>query len=208
MGPEIVCRPLTPDLMDSLGDVLRGSWGSTCWCMHPRLTEAGLRALPGDGPAGPRRRRAMEALAGRPSAPGLVAFAEGEPVGWIAVGPRGEYARIEASRATPRVDGADVWVIPCLTVRTVRRGRGITLPMIRAAVGYAAGQGARAVEAYPRADAGRVGDDSAYFGTEAMFRRAGFARVRGPLANRPRNWTPRVAMRIVPAVGCAADRGG
>ena len=150
----------------------------------------------------------MAALAERPAAPGLVAFAEGEPVGWIAVGPRGEYARIEASRATPRVDGVDVWVVPCITVRTAYRGKGITLPMIRAAVGYAAGQGAPAVEAYPRADDGRVGDDSAYFGTEAMFRRAGFARVRGPLANRPRNWAPRVAMRIVPTGGGAVGGAG
>ena len=41
----------------------------------------------------------------------------------------------------------------------------------------------------------RVGDDSAFFGTELLFRRAGFRVVRNPLPGLPRNWTPRVAMR-------------
>ncbi len=79
--------PLTPDLMDSMGIVLRGSWGSTCWCMYPRVTEAQMRELPGDGPAGPRRREAMTQLAARGPAPGLLAFDGDQPVGWIAVAP-------------------------------------------------------------------------------------------------------------------------
>ena len=29
----LVFRPLTPCLMDALGTVLRGSWGTGCWCM-------------------------------------------------------------------------------------------------------------------------------------------------------------------------------
>jgi len=74
--------------------------------------------------------------------------------------------------------------------------RGIAVALIRAAVAYAAENGAAAVESYPRAGAERTGDDNAYFGTEPLFRRAGFRVVREPLKNRPRNWLPRVAMRI------------
>jgi hypothetical protein len=48
----------------------------------------------------------------------------------------------------------------------------------------------------PRTGAERTGDDNAYFGTEPLFRRAGFRVVRNPLKDRPRNWIPRVAMRI------------
>jgi GNAT superfamily N-acetyltransferase len=181
--------------MGELGTVLRGSWGTGCWCMYPRLTDAQTRQLPGPGSTNQRRRAAMTKLAHRRRAPGLLAFEDGEPVGWIAIAPRTELARIDVSRATPRLDGEDVWVIPCVTVKKTVRGRGIALALIRAAVAYASEQGAPAVEAYPRAGVTRTGDDSAYFGTEPLFRRAGFQVVRKPLEDRPRNWVPRVAMR-------------
>lgn len=182
--------------MDNLGVVLRGGWGAGCWCMYPRQTDAQSRALPGRGPKSQRRRVAMTALARRRRAPGLLAFDGDEPVGWIAVAPRTELARIETSKATPRVDDVDVWVIPCVTVRKTARGRGIAVALIRAAVEYAAGHGAPAVEAYPRAGSVRTADDNAYFGTEPLFRRAGFQIVRNPLADRPRSWVARVTMRI------------
>ena len=38
------------------------------------------------------------------------------------VAPRGELARVAASRATPPVDDQEVWVIPCITVRTAADG--------------------------------------------------------------------------------------
>ena len=194
---DLAIVPLTPKLLDPLGTVLRGSWGSTCWCTYPRLTDAQSRALPGDGPAKERRRAAMEKLARRRIKPGLLAFHDKEPVGWVAVAPRTELARISASRATPPVDDSAVWVIPCITVRKSARGRGIAVALIRAAVVYAKEHGAPSVEAYPRASDDRTGDDNVYFGTQALFRRAGFKVVRGPLENVPRNWLPRVAMRSV-----------
>ena len=196
MSPSLTFRPLTPRLMDDLGVVLRGSWGNTCWCMFPRLTDARIRELPGPGSLSQRQRDAMTKLAGRRHAPGLLAFEDAEPVGWIAVAPRSELARIEASRTTPRVDAVDVWVIPCITVRKAARGRGIALASIEAAVAYAIEKGAPAVEAYPRAGSARTGDDNAFFGTEPLFRRAGFRVIRTPPENYPRNWVPRVTMRI------------
>ena len=164
--------------------------------MFPRLTETQTRELPGEGSVSPRRRVAMTHLAGREPAPGLLAYQGSEPVGWIAVAPRNELTRIVRSRATPPVDDEPAWVIPCVTVRKGYRGQGIAVALILAAVEYAGKFGAPSVEAYPRADRERTGDDNAYFGTERMFRRAGFQVVREPLPNRPRNWIPRLAMRI------------
>ena len=195
MIDTLVFRPLTPDLMDDFGAVLRGNYGAGCWCMFPRLTQAETIALPGEGSISPRRRKVMTELAKRVPAPGLLAYADDEPVGWVAVAPRGELNRVDRSRAIPRVDDTDVWVIPCVTVRKYVRGRGIAVALIDAAVQYAAQHGAPAVEAYPRAGNERTGDDNAYFGTEPMFQRAGFKVVRGPLENRPRNWIARVTMR-------------
>lgn len=193
---QLVFRPLTPRLMDDLGEVLRGSWGAGCWCMHPRLTDPQLRELPGPGTETQRRRQAMTRLARRRRAPGLLAFEGDEVVGWVAVAPRTELTRIEKSRATPRVDDEDVWVIPCVTVRKTARGQGIACALIRAAAEYAFEHGAHGVEAYPRAGVARTFDDNAWFGTEAMFRRAGFRVIRKPPKDLPRNRVPRVTMRI------------
>ncbi len=196
MTDALVFRPLTSELMDDFGAALRGNFGSGCWCMYPRLSDSEIRGLPGEGSQSRRKRVAMTELAGRERAPGLLAFEGDEAVGWVAVAPRSELGRIARSRATPPVDEADVWVIPCVTVRKGARGRGIAVALIGAAVRYAAAHGAPAVEAYPRAGDERTGDDNAYFGTEPLFRRAGFRLVRGPLENRPSNWIARVAMRI------------
>ena len=164
--------------------------------MFPRLTDAQIRELPGSDSLSQRQRDAMTSLSRRRRSPGLLAFEGNEPMGWIAVAPRSELARIEASRTTPRVDAIDVWVIPCITVRKAARGRGIALASIEAAVAYAAENGAPAVEAYPRAGSARTGDDNAFFGTEPLFRRAGFRVIRTPPEDYPRNWVPRVTMRI------------
>ena len=194
--PGLEIKPLTPELMDDFGAILRGNFGAGCWCMFPRQTDAQSRELPGEGNLSARRRTTMTQLAAREPSPGLLAFANNEAVGWIAVAPRPEYTRLARSRATPPVDDAPVWVIPCITVRKGHRGQGIAVALIQAAVSYAAQHGAPAVEAYPRADAVRTGDDNAYFGTEPLFRRAGFQTIRPPLPHRPRHWLPRVAMRI------------
>jgi GNAT superfamily N-acetyltransferase len=187
---KLAFKRLTPSLMNDFGGCLRGSWGSGCWCMYPRLGNAeGFRI----GSRG--RREAMTKIARRRRAPGLLAYDGDQAVGWVAIAPRTEYRRIESSRATPRVDDEDVWVIPCITVRPTARGRGVAIALIRAAVAYAKKQGAPAVEAYPRAGAARTKDDNAFFGTEPMFRRAGFRVVRKPLRKARRNWVARVTMR-------------
>ena len=173
-----------------MGQVLRGSWGAGCWCMFPRL---GNREAQGVGSRG--RRDAMTRIARRRRSPGLLAFEGDEAVGWVAIAPRTEYRRIEASRVTPRVDDVDVWVIPCVTVRPSARGKGIALALIREAVAYAAKNGAPAVEAYPRAGAGRTKDDNAFFGTEPLFRRAGFRVIR-----------PSTGLRVTMRLTCGAGR--
>jgi len=154
------------------------------------------RKLPGEGSPSDRRKLAMTKLSRRKRAPGLLAYMDGDVVGWVAIAPRPELRRVDSSKATPPVDDVAVWVIPCITVFRKARGRGVALALIRAAVAYARKQGAPAVEAYLRAGMKRVHDDFAFFGTERMFRRAGFSVVRGPLKGMPKNWVPRVTMRV------------
>lgn len=192
---ELAIRPLTAARVDDLKTVTAGTWGASCWDLFPRYTAKRQRerGLDKDGEA--TRRAEVARLARRRNAPGLVAYRQREPIGWVAIGPRFDFARIDASKATPRVDDVAAWVIPCITVRRGHRGQGVAVAMIRAAVDYAAKFGAPAVEAYPRADNSRLHDDLVFFGNEAMFRTAGFRQVRGVLPDLPKGWTPRVAMR-------------
>ena len=201
---KLTVRPLTAARVDDVKTVTRGTWGSACWDLFPRYTAAQQREL-GINTGGETKRRAVLAklASRRKNSAGLVAYEGREPIGWISLGPRYDFSRIDSSRATPRVDDVEAWVIPCITVLRGHRGKGVAVAMIRAAVDYAGKRGAPAVEAYPRAAGKRVHDDFAFFGTEEMFRKAGFRKIRGVLPKLPKGWTPRVTMRAVCSPGRA-----
>jgi len=197
---KLTIRPLTAARVDDVKTVTKGTWGSACWDLFPRFTEAQKRALgitgAAPGTVEAKRRAVLAKLSRRrKNSAGLVAYRGGEPIGFISLGPRYDFSRVENSRATPPVDDVAVWVIPCITVRRGHRGRGVGIAMIKAAVDYAGKRGAPAVEAYPRADGKRVHDDFAFFGTRAMFAKAGFRQVRRVLPHLPKGWLPRVTMR-------------
>lgn len=192
-------KPLSASRIDDFAHVLRSSGsGSGCWDLWPRLSSAEQRA-DGLDRSSDMRHAKLTALARRRRAPGLLAYRDGEAVGWVSIGPRLDYHRIANSRATPAVDTLPVWVIPCITVRTEARGQGVAVALIRAAVDHARMHGAPAVEAYPRADGKRVHDEWAFYGTAALFRKAGFRKVRDILPV-PKGWTPRVTMRAAPTM--------
>ncbi|HEY8785383.1 MAG TPA: GNAT family N-acetyltransferase [Candidatus Limnocylindria bacterium] len=197
---KLEIRPLTAARVDDVKAVMRGTWGSSCWDLFPRFTAAQQRELGltgGEpGTAGAKRRAVLAKLARRrKNSAGLVAYRSAEPIGFVSLGPRHDYSVVESSRATPPVDDVAVWVIPCITVGRGHRGQGLAVAMIRAAVDYARERGAPAVEAYVRAGGKRVHDDFAFFGTRAMFEKAGFREVRGVLPSLRKGQVPRVTMR-------------
>jgi GNAT superfamily N-acetyltransferase len=124
----------------------------------------------------PELRADLRALADRQIAPGLAALDGERAVGWVGLGPRGEFDRLTRSRTIPRLDGDAVWSIVCFAVSRAARGRGVGSALLEAATEYAAAHGARVLEAYPvdvRAGGG-LAAASAFTGTLAMFERAGF----------------------------------
>jgi GNAT superfamily N-acetyltransferase len=96
-------------------------------------------------------RAALEGFARAGTPVGLIGYVDGRPVAWCAVAPRTEYYAILHSRTLPIDEPEDesIWAINCLFVTSGYRGRGMTQPMIEAAVEYARSSGARMVEAYP-----------------------------------------------------------
>ena len=136
---------------------------------------------------------------GYPSAPttsGLVAYLDGEPVGWCAVEPRSAYGRLRNSPVpwTGRdEDPADdsVWAVTCFVTRAGFRRRGISPARAGATVGFARSRGARALEGYPMVT--EPGQDVTWgelnVGTRSIFAAAGFQEVSRPTLRR-------VVMRI------------
>ena len=110
--------------------------------------------------------------------PGVVAYLDGEPVGWCGLGPRASMPRLMRSRTIPLVDDVPVWSIGCFVVRTGFRRRGVARALLTGAVDYARSMGAPAVEAYPVDPEGaRISTSFGFVGFTTTFEAAGFRRV-------------------------------
>ena len=86
---------------------------------------------------------------------GLVAYLDGEPVGWCAVDPRSANPRLLRNcrvpwegRAEDKTDDS-VWAVTCFVTRAGFWRRGISRALARATVDFARERGARALEGYP-----------------------------------------------------------
>jgi GNAT superfamily N-acetyltransferase len=111
--------------------------------------------------------------------PGLLAYRDGAPAGWISVGPRADYRRLARSRHFAAIDDQPVFSVICLRVVPAHRGAGVASALVRAAVEHAGTSGAAAVEAYPvRTDGRRLQARDVYCGTLDLFAAAGFQVVR------------------------------
>jgi GNAT superfamily N-acetyltransferase len=162
---------------------------SVCWCLSWRLSSKENRQL-----LGAARADKVRELCARKVAPGVLAYLDGEAVGWAGVAPRSELHPIENSRKIPHVDDLPVWSLWCLRVRPGFRKQGVTHALIDGAVDYARRCGAPAVESYPVDNRGeRVDQTMAFVGTRAMFERSGFEKVAD--TDSVSGGVPRIVMR-------------
>lgn len=162
---------------------------SVCWCLSHRLDSKRNRAL-----VGPARGEEVRQLCSRRIAPGVLAYRDGEVVGWAAVAPRAElpFAR---STKIPVVDHLPVWSAWCVRVRPGHRGKGISHALLDGAVAYARSRGAPAIEGYPVDNNGKKVDlTMAYVGTRALFEQSGFTKAAD--TDSVSGGFPRVLMRL------------
>jgi GNAT superfamily N-acetyltransferase len=178
-------------------DDLRVIFGATdCFCQHLKIRDSCWWTL---SDADRAERLRAQSGCGDPKArstSGLVAYLDGEPVGWCAVEPRTAYPRLVRTR-TPWTgrdeDKTDdsVWAVTCFITRKGFRKRGITYALARATIEFARSRGARALEAYPMiTEPGKeITWGELHVGSRNVFADAGFTEVSHPS---PR----RVVMRV------------
>jgi GNAT superfamily N-acetyltransferase len=163
---------------------------SGCWCMWWRVTGKEWSDRGRDG-----NRAAFEAVVRSGQPAGLLAYSDGTPVGWCAVAPRTAYPRLLRSPTLKLADLDDpgVWSVTCFFINRYHRRAGVSRALLTAAVGYAAGKGATAVEGYPVDTSGdRRPAGDLFTGTVGLFAGCGFTEYARPGTGR------RVVMRSWP----------
>jgi ribosomal protein S18 acetylase RimI-like enzyme len=109
--------------------------------------------------------------------PGLLAYADdGEPVGWVSLGPRDEFPPLLHSpqyRPGETGGGHAAWALVCFTVDKEARRQGVARALLAAAVEHAFARGATSLEAYPHKT-----ERTNYMGHVELFEAAGFVPVR------------------------------
>ena len=175
----IVVRPLTlnrwPDL-EAVFNAKGCSIARGCWCMYYRLSGKGPLTRPGETQRA-RSKEALKRLAAQDPPPGLIGYQGKTPVGWISLGPRDDYAKLERSPVMKRIDDQAVWSIVCFVVPSEYRGQGIARELLAGAVTYAKKRGVALLEAYPVDKNEPSAGESSWFGSKSMFDQAGFEEV-------------------------------
>ncbi len=184
---DFAIEPLTPELWPAFEDLF-GKEGACfgCWCTYFRMAPAERRAR------GRVDRKAFikaRIEAGPP--PGVIAFRDGRPVGWMQVGPRADVPEWNGRRraSAPMADGDEadpgVWAVSCFFNRKQARGAGLSHLMVAAGVDFARRSGARVLEACPirhSQDTSRIG---LFVGPARVFEQAGFEVVAERRPGRP-----------------------
>jgi len=185
--PELTVRPVTPGRWPDLEAIFQARGCSIprgCWCMFYR--RSGPMPPPPARMTRPQASRAeLKALVDSGPPPGLIAYRGTEPVGWVTLGPREEFAKLQKSPVMKPVDDKPVWSIICFVVPSAHRRQGVARALLRGAIAYARERGATLLEAYPVDKTGRQNDENMWFGAKSMYDRAGFKEVARRKPTRP-----------------------
>lgn len=171
-------EPVSPANVDDLDALFATGDPRHCQCAYVRLTNAAwAAATPAERREVHRRAVGLASDAGR--AAGLIAYRDGQPVGWVSFDRREAFDRLASSRALRPLDDRPVWSVVCFVVAARARRSGLAGRLLDAAIAYAREHGVELLEAYP-VDTSTTARRSAadlWRGTVSMFERAGFTTV-------------------------------
>ena len=141
----------------------------SCWCMWWRQSSSEWEKRRDS-----ERKEALRTIVSQGKTPGILAYSDGQPVGWCSISPREEFHRLERSRTLKRFDNQPVWSVVCFFVAKPFRQKGISTKLLEAAVSHAGGQGGKIIEGYPSRSSGRQNDTTVYTGLASVFLKVGF----------------------------------
>jgi GNAT superfamily N-acetyltransferase len=190
-GPAISILPANQATWEDLQAIFgtRGQ-GARCYCQRFKLKpREAFAKFPAEERAFRLRQQTDCDHPESDTTSGLVAYLDGEPVGWCAVEPRTAYEGLVRNNRVPwegrsedRTDDS-VWAITCLFTRAGYRNRGVSKALARAAVDFARERGARALEAYPITTKNVIAEEL-HVGTQATYADAGLSEVSQPTLRR------------------------
>ncbi|MBN9241541.1 MAG: GNAT family N-acetyltransferase [Mesorhizobium sp.] len=180
-------EPVTPALWLAFEDLF-GRQGACygCWCTHFRLPPAVRREND--------RQRNKDYIRSRIETgppPGLLAFEDGQAIGWMQVGPRADVpewnnqGRGSAPLEPGNAADPEVWAISCFFIRARARGQGLTHRLVEGGIGFARESGARWLEACPMDRSKDSRSIGLFVGSSRVFETAGFRRIAERKAERP-----------------------
>lgn len=185
MTAGIHIHPLTEDRLGDL-EVLFCSHREPdfCWCMWWRMPVKEHQAQ------GREANRSMfHALVADSDVPlGLVAYVDGAPAGWCAVGVRSSFGRvlsIPTMKSRDTIEDHTTWLVPCFFIHPAHRRSGLSAALLAAAVELATARGAEAIEGFPLAGSKARSRGSNFMtGVEPLFESCGFRADHRPSGNR------------------------
>jgi GNAT superfamily N-acetyltransferase len=181
MTIELSFKPLKRNLWTDLEELFgpRGACAG-CWCMYWKL-----RGKAFDEARDNETRQMHKSIVDSGVETGLLAYMQGEIVGWIAVEPREAYSRLAHSRTLKTVDEESVWSVTCFFVAKDYRRQGISVELLLAAVEHVRSKGGSIVEGYPTETANSMPAPLVYTGIASAFKQAGFQEVARRSSTRP-----------------------
>lgn len=184
---QLAVHPLTSARWRDLEAIFQATGCSVargCWCMFYR--HSGAPPAPARGQTQAHARRAeLKALVDAGQPVGLIGYRGGQPVGWVSIAPREQYAKLQRSPVMKPVDERPVWSIVCFVVPAEYRGQGVAAALLKGAIAWAKAEGIPLLEAYPVDKAVRAADDAMWFGAKSMYDAAGFEEVARRKPTRP-----------------------
>jgi GNAT superfamily N-acetyltransferase len=179
---QVQFHPVTPDRWKDF-EKLFGQNGACagCWCMWWKLSRAEFSQKHYAG-----NKRAIKKIIMAGEEPGILAYADHEPIGWCAIAPREAYPALDRSNVLQRVDDQPVWSVTCFYVARGWRTQGVTGQLLEVAIHFARQHGAKIIEGYPIDASGeKKSAPSVFTGLASTFAQAGFVEVARRSPTRP-----------------------
>lgn len=173
-------HPLTPERWQDFEQVFGPNGACAgCWCAWFLMTNKEFKESGKEG-----HKTLLRTIVQSGVEPGIIAYADGIPAGWVAMAPRERYKRLATSKLLGAVDEQPVWVISCFYIYRDYRHQGLMEKLISTAEDFARKKGAKILEAFPIDVKEKMSPISIYTGIVDVFYRRGFERVA------QREWRP------------------